>query len=118
MLVRAEMSADLFVPGKDVGARRRQGQHHRAATVGAHRKPAAHDFAQGGEVRPHPKALLGAAAGHAESRHHLIKDQERTVLVTRGAQGRMKVGIRADEPGIPDVRLDDDRRDPAPVHAK
>src|SRR5207237_1562375 len=35
VLVRAEMGADLFVPGKDVGARRRQRQHHRAATIGA-----------------------------------------------------------------------------------
>src|SRR5258705_10048261 len=90
----------------------------RAATVGAHRKPAAHDLAERGEVRAHPKALLGAPAGHAESCHHLIKDQERTVLVTHGAQRRMKVGIRTDEPGIPDVRLDDDRRDPALVRPK
>jgi hypothetical protein len=33
VLVRAEMGADLFVPGKDVGARRRQGRHYRAATI-------------------------------------------------------------------------------------
>src|SRR5215212_8274821 len=33
VLVRAEMGADLFVLGKDVGARRRQGRHYPAATI-------------------------------------------------------------------------------------
>ena len=62
-----------------------------------------------------PKRSAAPPGRDAESRHHLVEDQQRAVLVGEPPQRRQESRIGRDEPRVADHRLDDDRRDAAGV---
>src|SRR2546430_13134336 len=70
---------------------------------------ASDDLAERGEIGPHMKALLSAAGGDPKSGHDLVEDQQSAVAIAQRAQRGMELRRGSNEPGIPDVRLDDHR---------
>jgi hypothetical protein len=101
------------------GAERREAVHDVAPPAErTDGQAAADDFAERREVGPDAEALLRAAGREAEAGHHLVEDQHRLLLcrdlpeqfqVARSWQIQARVARH---------RLDDDRRDFAPVRGE
>ena len=89
-----------------------------AATVGAHRQPAAQHFSQRGQVGAHTEALLRAAVGEAETGDDFIEEQQGAVLLRDLAQTFQKTFLRQDAAHVADHRLDDDGGDFASLLGK
>ena len=88
---------------------RDQSHQVRTTTVCPHGHSASDDLAERGEIGPHLKALLSAAGGDPKSGHDLVEDQQSAVAIAQRAQRGMELRRGSNEPGIPDVRLDDHR---------
>lgn len=66
-------------------------------TVGPHRQPAADHLAHRGDVGGDPEVALGTAVRNAEAGHHLIEDQQGTVLGGQLAQANKELLGGGDE---------------------
>ena len=87
----------------------------RPSTIGANREAAADDLAQDRQVGPDAVELLRAARRDAESRDHLIEDQQRTRACSELAQPVKEAFDRRDHPHVRGHRFDDDGGDLALV---
>src|SRR5437588_11971101 len=63
-------------------------------------EPAADYFAERSQVRANAKEFLGAATSHAETGHHFVENQERTVAVAFVAKCLKKIFARKIEAGV------------------
>ena len=70
----------------------------RRPATAASGKAAAHDLAEGGQVRHHPVVLLGAAVGEAEAGDDLVEDQRDAVARGDRAHALEKARLRHDQP--------------------
>ena len=94
------------------GARRRDELHQiGASAVGADRQAAADDLAETGEIRLDAEDLLRAAGRSAESRDHLVEDEQRAVADRQIAQAGEEAIARRDDADVAGDRLDDDGGD-------
>ena len=82
---------------------------------GGGREAAADDLPEDREVGRHTVELLCAAAGDAETGHHLVEYQQCARRVRERAQRLEEARLGRDAPHVPPNGLDDDRREPLPV---
>src|SRR2546430_1152648 len=82
----------------------------RPPAVAPPRPPPADDLAECREVGSHVEPVLRPSGRDPEAGHHLVEDQQGAVPVAQRAERRVKLRLGRDEPTVPDVRLDDHRR--------
>jgi hypothetical protein len=56
------------------------------ATVSANWQATSNDFTQAGQIRDNSYTLLHATKGNAEACHDLVKNEKRTVLLSKSTQ--------------------------------
>ena len=108
------------VPGKgarlvDVATRREPLHQVGPAAEGRGGEATADDLAEDREVGRHPVALLRAAPGDPEPRHHLVEHEERARRVGEHPQRLEEPRRGRDAAHVPGDRLDEDGREPLAV---
>ncbi len=88
------------------------------APEGRDGEPSADHLAERDQIRLDAVALRGASARGAESRHHLVEDEERAVMVAELPQARKEVRPGRDHTHVSEDRLEDHRGDPARLSRK
>src|SRR2546429_675295 len=73
--------------------------------------PAPLDLAELGEIGPYAEPPLAPPGGHGEPRHHFVEDQQAPMTIAQRSQRFVESRLGSDDPGVPDIRLDDHRRD-------
>src|SRR5215218_5651393 len=79
-----------------------------APAEGRERQPSSGDLSEHGQIGPDPVALLGSAARDAESRDHLVEDEQGAGCVAEIPQRFQEPRRRRDDAHVPGHRLDDD----------
>ena len=97
-------------------AERRQQLHQRPpAAEGRRGQPAAHDLAEGDEVRLEAVQLDGPARRDAEAAHDLVDHEQRAVLAAERRQQLQEAGLRRDDAHVARHALDHRAGEPGAV---
>jgi len=91
----------------DRSGRGEVGHHLRPSAEGRRGQPAAHNFAEGEQVRGDGFQAVPARRRDAESGHHLVADQQRTVARRDSAQAGVEPGLRGHRAHVAGRRLGD-----------
>ena len=92
-------------------AERRNLLHHvEAAAISAHRHAAADNLPEGRQIGLDAVQTLRAVDAHAESRHDLVHNQERAMLLGLCGKRLQELGLRGNDAHVAGHRFNDDAR--------